>query len=78
MTTAPISESNIKERDFMSMLPLEYLKKATDESLRNGLLIELQFREKYSFLSAVGLKFDNGSEIIESPLFGDKRKIDRT
>ena len=41
MTTAAINESNIKERDFMSMLPLEYLKKATDESLRNGLLIEL-------------------------------------
>ena len=61
----------------MSMLPLEYLKKATDESLRNGLLIELQLREKYSYLSAVGLKFDNGGEIIESPLFGDKRKIDR-
>ena len=24
------------------------------------------------------MKFDNGREVIESPLFGDKRKIDRT
>ena len=62
----------------MSMLPIEYLKKATDEQLSNGLLIQLRFREKYSYLSAVGMKFDNGGEIIESPLFGDKRKIDRT
>lgn len=41
MTTAEINQSNIKERDFMSMLPLEYLKKATEEQLNNGLLIQL-------------------------------------
>ena len=41
MTTSPVSESNPKERDFMNMLPLEYLKKATDEALDNGLLMQL-------------------------------------
>ena len=41
MTTSPISESNLKERDFMNMLPLDFLKKATDEALSNSLLIQL-------------------------------------
>ena len=41
MTTSVISESNLKERDFMNMLPLDFLKKATEETLNNGLLIQL-------------------------------------
>ena len=41
MTTATLSGSSLEEREFMSMLPLEFLKKATDEALSSGLLIQL-------------------------------------
>ena len=77
MTSSEITASNMKERDFMTMVPLEFLKKASDEALERGLLTQIQIREKDSHLSAIGMQFCNGEKTIDSPLFGDKRKVDR-
>ena len=78
MTSSEIAASSMKERDFMTMVPLEFLEKATDEALETGLLTQIQVRENDSHLSAIGLRFCNGEKTIDSPLFGDKRKVDRT
>ena len=41
MTSSEIAASNMKERDFMTMVPLEFLKKASDEALDRGLLTQI-------------------------------------
>ena len=43
-----------------------------------AVLTQIQIREKDSHLSAIGMQFCNGEKTIDSPLFGDKRKVDRT
>ena len=78
MTSSEITASSMQERDFMTMVPFDFLRKASDKALDRGLLTQIQIREKDSHLSAIGLQFCNGENTINSPLFGDKRKVDKT
>ena len=60
MTSSEITASNMQERDFMAMVPSDFVLKATDKALETGLLTQIQIRVKDSHLSAIGLQFSNG------------------
>ena len=58
------------------MVPELFIKFTDEEMLhREGVLREIQFCTDEN-LSGIALKFDNGKQVIKSPVFGEKNKID--
>ena len=61
---------------FRWMVPELFLKFTEEEKLhREGILRELSFCTDGD-LSGIQMKFDNGKQVIKSPVFGEKNKID--
>merc|ERR1712110_797598 len=61
---------------FRWMVPELFLKFTEEELLhKHGILKEISFCTDGD-LSGIQMKFDNGKQIIKSPIFGEKNKID--
>ena len=72
------SKDNLDDFEFQWILPAEYLMDATPEAWKRGLLTQFSVRVQDDKLSAIGMRFNNGGEkSLQSPIFGEKDKIDR-
>ena len=61
---------------FRWMVPELFLKFTNEEKLhKEGILREISFCTEGD-ISGIQMKFDNGKQIIKSPIFGEKNKID--
>ena len=61
---------------FRWMVPELFLRFTPEEKLHSeGILREISFATDGD-LSAIQMKFDNGKQVIKSPVFGEKNKID--
>ena len=58
------------------MVPELFIKFTDEENLhRDGVLREMSFSTDDN-LSGFSMKFDNGKQVIKSPVFGEKNKLD--
>ena len=61
---------------FRWVVPELFLKNTDEELLhKEGVLREISFCTD-GMLSAISMRFENGKQVIKSPIFGEKNKID--